>query len=421
MKKQKSSKITLAIIIVILIVLIITSILYRSNFFDSINTIITFTIQIVSLGISVTALVIAFITYTSIDSVNVISSMEGNVLENENYTIAYSELVLNYAKCRNIKELEEGLYEDSIDRIKNKSNTCIEFADSIQNIIDSILWFAYTDVRSEKCQKKAEELIRLLNDKYEEFDQISNGNQYLLQESIKLINYVLYYQGNKDTPLYDSKYDLINIRGKLLRNPIAKIVYYDYLGLSYNVKAIAIIRSRCSISGQPFLKENIKRIYKTNFQSDLEKINMYLDKAEKIFSQAKELAEEEILWEGYIKYNMARVVLMRALVNKSDFEEWDKLISETIVARQRIVMVFEDLVDEPLESYLIQQFEQELYLSEIVKKNYQLALSDVMLGKKEVENVNELTKDILEDIECNYDKYSKFPLIMDYVDHLKNS
>lgn len=102
---KKSSIVTVFIIIAIVIVTSITVILYKSNFFDSINAITTFTIQIVSLGLSITALVIAVVTYSSIDSVNMISTMEGNVLENENYTIAYSEIFLDYASCKDIKSL----------------------------------------------------------------------------------------------------------------------------------------------------------------------------------------------------------------------------------------------------------------------------------------------------------------------------
>lgn len=368
MKKQKSSVITLSILIIMIIVFIITTILYKSNFFDSINAIISFAIQIISLFISVTALVIAFITYTSIDSVNVISSMEGNVLENENYTIAYSELVLQYTECTSVIELQNKLYNDNIVRIKEKSNTCIEFSDNIQNIIDCILWFAYTDVKSEEGQRKALELTDLLDKKYLEFDTISNGNQYLLQESIKLIKYVLYYQGNKDKGFYDSKYDLINIRGKLLRNPIGKIIYYDYLGLSYNAKASAIIREKLKLQGHFFTSENLKKIKEADFGEDIEKINMYIEKAHRVFGQAKELADDELLWEGYIDFNMARVSFIKAFVNNGDLEEGKKLINEAIAARQRIVIIFGDLVDKASNSYLIQKFEEELIIAKNVKQ-----------------------------------------------------
>lgn len=411
---KKSSIVTVFIIIAIVIVTSITVILYKSNFFDSINAITTFSIQIVSLGLSITALVIAVVTYSSIDSVNMISTMEGNVLENENYTIAYSELVLNYASCKDIRSLQDKLFEDNINNIKYKSKTCIQFSDNLQNIIDSILWFAYTDVRSSECQSKAKELTELLDKKFLEFDRITNGNQYLLMESIKLIKYVLYYQGNRDTSDFNPKFDLINIRGKLLRNPISKIIYLDYLGLSYNAKAIALVKDICKLNGQVFLPENIKKIYNTDFKDKYEHINLYLQRAHKAFAMARELSEDEVLWEGYIKYNLARVLLMKALVNKSSFEEWELLIAETIEARHRVAVLFGDLIKDGENSYLINSFEKELYLSKMVKYSYEVAM--IKDNKR-----NGLRSKIIKDIRDNKESYTKFDLIKGYVEAVEVS
>lgn len=411
---KKSSIVTVFIIIAIVIVTSITVILYKSNFFDSINAITTFSIQIVSLGLSITALVIAVVTYSSIDSVNMISTMEGNVLENENYTIAYSELVLNYASCKDIRSLQDKLFEDNINNIKYKSKTCIQFSDNLQNIIDSILWFAYTDVRSSECQSKAKELTELLDKKFLEFDRITNGNQYLLMESIKLIKYVLYYQGNRDTSDFNPKFDLINIRGKLLRNPISKIIYLDYLGLSYNAKAIALVKDICRLNGQVFLPENIKKIYNTDFKDKYEHINLYLQRAHKAFAMARELSEDEVLWEGYIKYNLARVLLMEALVNKSSFEEWELLIAETIEARHRVAVLFGDLIKDGENSYLINSFEKELYLSKMVKYSYEVAM--IKDNKR-----NGLRSKIIKDIRDNKESYTKFDLIKGYVEAVEVS
>lgn len=411
---KKSSIVTVFIIIAIVIVTSITVILYKSNFFDSINAITTFSIQIVSLGLSITALVIAVVTYSSIDSVNMISTMEGNVLENENYTIAYSELVLNYASCKDIRSLQDKLFEDNINNIKYKSKTCIQFSDNLQNIIDSILWFAYTDVRSSECQSKAKELTELLDKKFLEFDRITNGNQYLLMESIKLIKYVLYYQGNRDTSDFNPKFDLINIRGKLLRNPISKIIYLDYLGLSYNAKAIALVKDICRLNGQVFLPENIKKIYNTDFKDKYEHINLYLQRAHKAFAMARELSEDEVLWEGYIKYNLARVLLMKALVNKSSFEEWELLIAETIEARHRVAVLFGDLIKDGENSYLINSFEKELYLSKMVKYSYEVAM--IKDNKR-----NGLRSKIIKDIRDNKESYTKFDLIKGYVEAVEVS
>ena len=67
--------------------------LHKHSYFDSVNAIITFSIGVMSLIISVVALIVALSTYFSIDSVNKISSMEGNVLCNENYNAEYPHLI----------------------------------------------------------------------------------------------------------------------------------------------------------------------------------------------------------------------------------------------------------------------------------------------------------------------------------------
>lgn len=86
--------------------------LYKNSYFDSLNTILTFSIGILSLIISAVALFIALVTYSSIDSVNVISSMEGNVLCNENYNAEYSFLVGKYKDCRTQEQLEQAMFDN---------------------------------------------------------------------------------------------------------------------------------------------------------------------------------------------------------------------------------------------------------------------------------------------------------------------
>ena len=233
-------------------------------------------------------------------------------------------------------------------------------------------------------------------------------------ESIKLIKYVLYYQGNRDTSDFNPKFDLINIRGKLLRNPISKIIYLDYLGLSYNAKAIALVKDICRLNGQVFLPENIKKIYDTDFKDKYEHINLYLQRAHKAFAMARELSEDEVLWEGYIKYNLARVLLMKALVNKSSFEEWELLIAETIEARHRVAVLFGDLIKDGENSYLINSFEKELYLSKMVKYSYEVAM--IKDNKR-----NGLRSKIIKDIRDNKESYTKFDLIKGYVEAVEVS
>ncbi len=54
---------------------------------------LSFTISTVGFCIALLALFIAVRTYTSIDSVNNISKMEGNILDNEHYVTSLPELI----------------------------------------------------------------------------------------------------------------------------------------------------------------------------------------------------------------------------------------------------------------------------------------------------------------------------------------
>lgn len=113
-----------------------------------------FFISISSLVISFIALIIALITYFSIDSVNNVTSMEGNVLENPNYTIAYSEMIKSFSNCKVKSEFEKKLLEKVCPAFNNKTLTCIQFADFIQNVIDHIIWFAYVDFKGAQLRNE---------------------------------------------------------------------------------------------------------------------------------------------------------------------------------------------------------------------------------------------------------------------------
>ena len=82
---------------VALVIIYVVTLIYGEEYFDSVNTILSFSFNILSLLISVIALFISIFTYSSIDSVNMISSMEGNVLCNENYNAEYASLEIGRA------------------------------------------------------------------------------------------------------------------------------------------------------------------------------------------------------------------------------------------------------------------------------------------------------------------------------------
>ena len=96
-------------------------------YFDSVNAVATFAIGMVSFLISVAAFIFSVITYISIDSVNMLSSMEGNVLCNENYNAEYVSLVEEYNDCSTQDALQEKLFHDIEEYFTTHNKTCMLF------------------------------------------------------------------------------------------------------------------------------------------------------------------------------------------------------------------------------------------------------------------------------------------------------
>jgi hypothetical protein len=172
------------------------------------------------------------ITYVSIDAVNALSSMEGNVLCNENYNAEYMLLVEQYDDCLTQLDLQNKLFYDLDEHLKKHGKTCMEFTDSIQFFLDRLLWLAYLDTKREDYRSSVMDIIEKIEKKYNDFNAISNGNQYVLREHIKLIKNVLNHQSvSHEGKELDANGKMLNIRGRMLINGVSKTIYYDYLGL----------------------------------------------------------------------------------------------------------------------------------------------------------------------------------------------
>lgn len=115
----------------------------------------------ISFFVSMAAFVFAEITYFSIDSVNGITSMNGNVLENEHYSIAYPSAIKQFERCKTKEEYTKCLFD--IVYPSERSTTCIIFADQLKKIIDNLVWFNYVDMNSEYVKKKCETLLHYLD------------------------------------------------------------------------------------------------------------------------------------------------------------------------------------------------------------------------------------------------------------------
>ena len=242
---------------------------YDTIYFDTINSVLGFGIGLVSLLISVVALIFSVITYVSIDAVNALSSMEGNVLCNENYNAEYMLLVEQYDNCKTQLELQKKLFFDLDEYLKKHGKTCMAFTDFLQYFLDRLLWLAYLDSKREDYQASVMQIIEKIEKKYNEFNAISNGNQYVLREHIKLIKNTLNYQSvSHEGKELDANGKMLNIRGRMLVNGVSKTIYYDYLGLEYHKKALQKIREITGYSDEEFLSHNMDLISNFSYRDE---------------------------------------------------------------------------------------------------------------------------------------------------------
>lgn len=322
-------------------------------------------ILITSFVISFVAFVFSMVTYFSIDAVNSVTAMDGNVLENEDYAIAYEEMIDNFMDEADQKAFSKKLLK--IVRCPRKTKSCIIFADYLQNILDHIILFAYVDLNDNEIRKECDKLIKIIGDEANYYKKLSNGIKYQLDENVKLIAYIMDYQKARSKKQDWEFSKMENIRGNMLKNPISKILYYDYLGLDYRRKAGKIL-SACEYVKGEFESESMRAIMKYGYsEEDMKHINCLIERADMCFVKAQALARENILWEGYISYNKVRIEIMKYLIGKGQTKEYilaelDRIIS----VRENVEYLFSRT-----NSFLNTQFKKEVDTVKELKENFE--------------------------------------------------
>lgn len=322
-------------------------------------------ILITSFVISFVAFVFSMITYFSIDAVNSVTAMEGNVLENENYAIAYEEMIDNFINEPDQKAFSEKVFK--IVRCPRKTKSCIIFADYLQNIIDHIILFAYVDLNDNDIRKECDKLVKTIEDETKYYKKLSNGIKYQLDENVKLIAYILDYQKARSKKQDWEFSKMENIRGNMLKNPISKILYYDYLGLDYRRKAGKIL-STCQYTKGEFESESMRAIMKYEYsEDDMKHFNCLIERADMCFVKAQEIARENILWEGYISYNKVRIEIMKYLIGKGQTKECILAELDRIISVRENVEYFFNRTN----SFLNTQFKREVDIVKKLKENFE--------------------------------------------------
>lgn len=353
MKRKRSLFIIVVILLMIILIgSLLSYIIYTNRDKEPVDLISDYLISITSLVIAFIALIIALITYFSIDSVNNVTAMEGNVLENPNYAIAYSEIVTQLQECKTQKDFMNQLMEKMNQGLEQPTSSCIQFADCVQKIIDHLIWFGYVDFKDPVFKNQCETLVTRLEKEGKRYNTLSNGIQYLLNENIKLIKYVLNYQKERNLKK-NQLCNLEDIRGKMILNPISQIIYYDYLGLDYKRKANEILR-KCGSKEEELSVRYMKSVMDHDYsKEDIRHVMMLIKRAKECFEKARTLSEADVLWEGYIKYNEVRLHVMEFLIIKTNHNDILQNISEVVNIRETVCYFFQN---ESEETYLNTKF-----------------------------------------------------------------
>ena len=311
---------------------------------------LSFTISTVSFCIAVLALFITVRTYTSIDSVNNISKMEGNILDNENYVTSLPELI-NQFKSQDENTLEKEIFDSIEHKLKKESETAVLFADTLQYVIDLIVLFPAVFNASETnkvlYKKRMDTILSEVDRRCEILHSVSKGNSIQITETIKLFKAVVSYQSFVTDDNFNIHADLLHVRGPILRNPVTKTIYHNYLGLYYNKKGMHLLRESLnmtsvdilSIDGLELAQKNINTIE----PSILEEVSMYLKSAAEEFDKALKVSSEDVMWPGFINYNKARTVYFLALLSNSELN-WLDILDEAIESRSRLNRLIDEIL-----------------------------------------------------------------------------
>jgi hypothetical protein len=333
---------------------------------------ILFTTTVVGLVVSFAAFVIAMLTYTSIDSVNVITQMEGNVLENDSYVTSFTSLLREF-NMEDPDRAADEIFQKLEQRFSKNSRTAIDFASHLQYFIDLIVFFPYLFRSSDETEARMDKLLLIIDQRKRALLSISSGNLILIDETVKLIGSIISYQ-----KLSKSKGQLgssiLDVRGTMLKNSVTQTVYYNYLGLYYNTKANSILRRKFELGHINFFSiKGLQEVkYKVNWMSDeeIELFTLYLLEAKNAFQKAMNFGKSDVMWEGFIKYNEARSTYLLKLVHSQyEGKNWDEIMNEALIARNRITILSKDIFEEEERPHLQEAFHFEKLLAGLVKIN----------------------------------------------------
>lgn len=327
---MRRRKIWLNIIAVAIVIICSAIIGTMMNAEDNSNELM---IAVVSLGVALIALYISLRTFYSIDEVNAISRMDGNVMENPRYSPNILRAVFRFPQIT-FTDTSDALmsYMDGLFQDKNKQSGA-HIADNVQEVANLLVLVPYfikanNQELSSVNLDRVSVLLDTIKCQVDNFKEISDGSCKLLEETIKLIESIFAYQRVGNQKADPSK--LLEIRGSIFVNPVTIILYNDYLGLYFLKRAHNLLCNHQTNLSWKQMADNANRCSSDDRAMAL----VYCDKAIDAFKHAKDNVGDDMIWTGYICFNIARAEYMKQLLNESFGDtltnDWETSINESI-------------------------------------------------------------------------------------------
>jgi len=360
-------------------------------------------IAVISLDVALFALYISLRTFYSIDEVNAISRMDGNVMENPRYQPNILRAVFRFPQIGFTEASEALMTHMEILFKDNDKQSGAHLADNVQEVADMLVlvpFFIQTsdDNASAIHLQRVSTLLTTMKERVENFKEISDGSCKLLEETVSLIESVFFYQKMTVTGESDPS-KLLEIRGSIFINPVTAILYNNYLGLYYLQRATSII---CSHQTGLSLRQMIECAHKCT-PEDKSMALVYARKASDSFKCAKKSIGDDMIWTAFVCFNISRVEYMIQLINETFGEttsnEWESYINESIrswiTSNKIIAEHFSSKIDSSQISWLQQAMisqENKVRLSKIVfQMMKKLSLTDYN-GNAWVEQYGKITE-----------------------------
>ena len=298
-------------------------------------------ISAVTFSVSIVSMVIAALTYFSIDAVNQRTTLEGNYFENASYFVEYLPMVKKLHSLKHKSDKGMNKYFCKILRKSSKHDTFLELSRHIQSTIDSTIWLEFIDASDEELQEAMTSFLKRLLKDVHRIESLKSGLSFLLDENVKLI--VAVFKGYTSIDFFFKEeaegknifgkhfYDkyvkprgyecrIEDVNGNMSKNPISRTVYLH----NYSRYEINDIYQKCfNDSGAP---EKIEDFF--NFENsinveanDAGTYITILNRIDNYIKKTDRAAGYNYLWKAVISETRAKIKFLLCRINNDADKE----------------------------------------------------------------------------------------------------